>query len=180
MAILPILAIASMAMAAASAAMEAQQKGQQYDAQKNAAQANATADRAAGNTAFMTAADRGASGLRSGAEAVGSQATAMGQSGSGVAGAGAQDVLRQSETNQRMDFLNTIYGGQVQKYGYDVQGQQQDYQAKVAGMNAQNARYGGFMNAGTAALQSGTNSYMGGAFGAVGAGTPRPAQSAPL
>jgi hypothetical protein len=134
--------------------LEGFQQSRNYGSQQQAAFRNAAFDTAAGKTAFMTAADRGAAGLRTGAEEVGRQAAAIGESGSGIATASSQNVVRQSEKNQRMDFLNTIYGGQVQKYNYDEQSQEQEYMAKVAGLNKQNAMYGGFMNAGTDALTS--------------------------
>lgn len=126
-----------------------------FGSQQQAAQANATYDFAAGKTAYMSAADRGATQIRQGEQAVGAQAAEVGQSGTGIVNAAPS--IRQSETNSRMDFLNTIYGGQVAKYGYDVEGQQQEYEAKVAGLNKQNAMYGGFLGAGTNLLTGGAN-----------------------
>jgi hypothetical protein len=161
MAALPIIAIAA---SAAGSIMQGMQKSQQAGAEQSAAQANAAYDTAAGKTAFMSAASQAAQGNRSGAEAIGSQAAAIGQSGSGIADASSQNVIRQSETNQRMDFLNKIYGGQVSQSQYNVQAQQQDYAAKVAGLNKQNAMYGGFMTAGTTAL-SGVAQYRMGTGG---------------
>ena len=56
-----------------------------------------------------------------------------------------------------MDFLNDIYGGQVARSGYMADAQQQEYAAKIAGMNRQNVMYGGFLSAGTTALTGVSN-----------------------
>lgn len=152
MAALPFIAIAAMA---AGSIMQGMQSSQNAGAQQQAAQANAQYDLEAGKTAAEAAASRGETQQRQGAEQVGEEAAAVGQSGTGIVNAAPS--IRQSETNSRMDFLNTIYGGQVQKYGYDVEAQQQEYAAKVAGLNKQNALYGGFFGAGTSALTGAAN-----------------------
>lgn len=121
-----------------------------FGSQQNVAEANAAYDVAAGKTAFMAAASRGATQIREGEQAVGEQAAAVGEAGTGIENAAPS--IRQSETNNRMSFLNTIYGGASQKYNYDAAAQQQQYLAKIAGLNKQNALVGGFLNAGTTAL----------------------------
>jgi hypothetical protein len=126
-----------------------------FSEQQNVANANAAYDVAAGKTAFMAAASRGATQIREGEQAVGEQAAAVGQAGTGIQNAAPS--IRQSETNQRMDYLNTIYGGELAKSEYGAEAQQQQYAAKIAGMNRQNAIFGGFLNAGTSLLTSGND-----------------------
>jgi hypothetical protein len=161
MAALPFIAVAAMA---AGAVMQGMQSSQNSTAQANAASSNATYDRQLGNLAGDTAAARGGTQLRQGAQNLGTEAAAIGESGSGVASGSSQDVLRQSETNARMDFLNTIYGGKVQKYADTVGAGQQDYMAEIDRRNAQSQMFGGFMNAGTTAL-TGANDYRMGTGG---------------
>lgn len=119
--------------------------------QAKALQANAGAYRAEAATAADQGFQQESQIRREGAQRIGQETAAVGQSGTGYGGSNSR-LIAQNALNVQLDALNTRYKSQLQKWSYQAQASNLDYEARQA-------RVGGFLNAGAALLKGASGNY---------------------
>jgi hypothetical protein len=130
-------------------------QGGQYDAEARVDEANARA-------VLSQANQREEQTRRETGLALGEQAAAVAQSGTGFGGSNAL-LMRQSGANAELDALNARYEGALQSTSYRNKALGERYAAK-------NARIGGWIGAGTAAMDTVAKAYSMGFGGGGGLG----------
>lgn len=173
-------------VAAAGAVMGMMQQGQKaeqsasmYEAQQGAKMYDAAIMRQRAETTKQLYGQKESQQRREAALFQGMQRAAIGQSGTGVGGSNA-DIEHQSMVFQELDALNIRYQGDLEARGLLSQASLDEYDADIAGENAESSRSGGFLGM-AGALLSGAGAYMkaGGSFGFSGGGSIAPTLYAP-
>jgi len=159
MAFVPIvLMAASAAVAAAGAISASHAQAASYKSQEQAARYNATVNMTNANTAAGAASANELAQRRVNDQRMGAMRAQAAEGGGGFTGTNIE-VLDQSARNMEVDALNTRYRGQTQAYGMLANANLDEYQAKVADMNAGSAITAGYYGAASSALGAASNYY---------------------
>lgn len=159
MAFLPIAFMAaSAAMGAYGAIQQGKTQEANYKAQTNAERYNTAVNMQNAQQSGMLATSRELMQRDSQAQQLGNMRAAMAESGGGFTGTNA-GLERQSEINAEMDALTTRYQGVLQSRGYSAAAGLDAYQSRVAGVNASQARTGGYFGAAEALIGGASNIY---------------------
>lgn len=152
----PALLIASMAVTAIGAISAAQAQKASYKSQQQADNFNATVSRDNANAAMSAASANELAQRRDNDVKLSFERGRMIESGGGLVGTNV-GALSQSAANLELSALNTRYRGAVQATGDLQQSTLDQYQSKVAGMNATSAGNAGWIGAIGGALGSASN-----------------------
>lgn len=158
MAFVPIIMAAGAAMSAYGAIQQGQTASANYKAEQSAANYNAVVNQENAQQAGMLASSREQMQRSNAAQQLGQMRAAMAESGGGFTGTNV-GVERQSDINAELDALSTRYQGVLQSRGYQAQAGLDYYQGRVAGVNAAQAKTGGYFGAAEALLGGATNIY---------------------
>lgn len=163
---LTIMLVASAATSAAGAMASANAQSASAQAQANAQDFNATMARNNAQASNEQANVAEEQQRRKFGQIQGQAIAGIAQSGTGFDGSNA-DVLRQNAVSNELDALTIRYQGQNQAKGLMAQADLDTMGAGVSRMNAKSAMTAGYLNAGSALLNGGTQGYM--AYNKIGA-----------
>lgn len=146
--------IAMAAMAAMSALSAASAQRKQQESAADIATYNANLGRQRADIINTQTNQREEQQRRQSRMQLGQLSAQLGETGLDMAGGSGLDVFQQSATNAEMDALTIRYEGQLGAKGALDQAAGDDFQAKVAKMNAQTATRQGYLNAASSALSA--------------------------
>jgi len=152
-----VLMAVSAAVAAYGAISSAQAQAASAKSQQQAANYNATVEKQNAMSAEAAASANEMNMRRQNDQILGAQRARVAESAGGFTGTNV-GVLNQSGANLELSALNTRYQGTMQARGLLAQSNLDQYQGKVAGMNASSAMRAGYIGAAASALGA-TSSY---------------------
>jgi len=147
------------AVTAAAQMASALQQSSQSSAQADAAGYNVAVLKQQGISASNTAAANMAESQRRSAGELGEQAAAFGQANIGTGGS-VSAVEKQSATNARMDALNILYGGELERHQAFAEASAERYRQLVYKRNADTQLYGGIGTSLLSGASAGYGAYL--------------------
>jgi hypothetical protein len=153
-----IIAAAGAAVGAVGAISSAQAQSASYKSAKSAAEYNAQANRDNAIAAERAGSANELATRRTNAQRMGAMNAEVAAQGGGYSGTNVL-ALNQAGTNMEFDALNERYKGIMQGRGLLNEATLDDFQGKVAGMNAGAATRAGYFGAASSVLSSASNYY---------------------
>lgn len=157
-AVIPYVMAASAAVGAVGAVSSAQAQSASYKSQQEAANYNAEANRQNAISAEAAASANELAQRRQNTQELGTLRARMAEGG-GLNGGTGTGVLAQSGANLELSALNTRYQGTMQARGLLNAATLDQYQATVAGQNANRSTTAGYLGAAGQALGTTANYY---------------------
>lgn len=125
-----------------------------YKTQQQAAEYNAAVSRNQADLAGKVSSSEQNAQNRKARQVLGLQRAAAAQSGLGFSGTN-QDMIERSGTLAELDQLNLAYEGATRARGFMGQADLDEFNARVAGVNARSAKRAGYFGAATAVANAG-------------------------